>query len=90
MMFDGIKTLSTDDLKKMQGLINTELSQRHLKRKNELWNNVVKAMKEYCKEFGHFEIICGECHHSFEVEFDSYESKDAGELTFVDEEEWGW
>ena len=90
MMFDGIKALSSDDLKKMQGLINAELNQRQEKRKKELWNNVLRAMKEYCAEFSYFEISCGECGRSFEVEFDCYESKDAGELTIITEEEWEW
>ena len=89
MMFD-VKNFSTDDLKKMQGLIGTELSQRQLRRKDELWNNVVKAMKEYCKEFDHFEIYCDSCNHCMEVEFNSYESKDAGELTLIDDEEWDY
>lgn len=89
MMFN-IKDFSNDDLRKMQGLISAELFQRQEKRKNELWDNVIRAMKEYCLEFDHFEISCGECGHFFEVEFNSYESKDVGELTFADEEEWEW
>ena len=89
MMFN-IKDFSNDDLRKMQGLINAELNQRQEKRKKELWNNVLKAMKEYCSEFSYFEITCDSCGHRVEVEFNSYESKDVGELTITDEEEWEW
>ena len=89
MMFD-IKDFSNDDLRKMQGLISAELFQRQEKRKNELWDNVIRAMKEYCLEFDHFRICCGECGHYFDVEFKSYESKEVGEITFTDKEEWEW
>jgi hypothetical protein len=89
MMFD-IRDFSNDDLKKMQGLISAELSQRQTKRKNELWDNVIRAMKEYCAEFESFEIVCGECGHYFKLDFNSYESKNTGEIAFTDEEEWKW
>ena len=36
MMFDGIRALSSDDLKKMQGLISAELNQRQEKRKKRI------------------------------------------------------
>ena len=88
-MFD-IRDFSNDDLKKMQGLINAELSQRQTKRKIELWNNVLVAMKEYCAEFSYFEISCDNCGRRVEVELNSYESKDVGELTIINEEEWEW
>lgn len=90
MMFDGIRALSTDDLKEMQSLINAELSQRYAKRKKETWDNLLKVMKEYCKEFGCLEIVCHDCGSSLKVDFDNYKPDDIGELVLINQEEWGW
>lgn len=48
----NLHELSDDELRYLIGAAENEHSRRQIKRKGELWEAVVDAIKEYCYEFG--------------------------------------
>lgn len=54
---EGLDSLSLDDLRKLSKAAHELLDRKSDEHEQQLWDNVVKAVKEYCKECGDIEIV---------------------------------
>ena len=55
---EGLDSLSLDDLRKLTTAAHNLLDGKEDEHERQLWDNVVKAVKEYCEEYGDIEILC--------------------------------
>ena len=60
-IIDNLNEIDTEELRKLQEKIDDIVNTRHKKEKEKAWNEVVKAIKNYCSSFGSIEYnIYGE------------------------------
>ena len=60
-IFDNLNEIDTEELRKLQEKIDNIIDTRNKKEKEKAWNEVVKAIKNYCSSFGSIEYnIYGE------------------------------
>lgn len=55
---EGLGSLSLDDLAKLSKAAHELLDRKTDEYEQQLWDNVVKAVKEYCEDFGNIVILC--------------------------------
>lgn len=67
---EGLGSLSLEDLRKLSIAARDLFDRKTDEHEQQLWNNVVKAVKEYCEDFGNIVIECEgynnlefNCHH---------------------------
>ena len=60
-IIDNLSEIDTEELRKLREKIDDIVDTRHKKEKEKAWNEVVKAIKNYCSSFGSIEYnIYGE------------------------------
>ena len=60
-IIDNLNEIDTEELRKLREKIDDIVNTRHKKEKEKAWNEVVKAIKNYCSSFGSIEYnIYGE------------------------------
>lgn len=55
---EGLDSLSLEDLLRLSIAAHGLLERKTDEHEQQLWDNVVKAVKEYCEECGDIEIFC--------------------------------
>lgn len=55
---EGLDSLSLDDLRKLSKTARDLLDRKTDELEQQLWDNVVKAVREYCDIYGDIEILC--------------------------------
>lgn len=55
---EGLDSLSLDDLTKLTTAARDLLDRKSDEYEQQLWDNVVKAVREYCEDYGDIEILC--------------------------------
>ena len=60
-IIDNLNEINTEELRELQEEIHNIIITRNKKEKEKVWNEVVKAIKNYCSSFGSIEYnIYGE------------------------------
>ena len=60
-IIDNLSEIDTEELRELREKIDDIVDTRHKKEKEKAWNEVVKAIKNYCSSFGSIEYnIYGE------------------------------
>ena len=54
-IIDNLNEVDTEELRELQEKINNIIDTRNKKEKEKAWNEVVKAIKNYCSSFGSIE-----------------------------------
>lgn len=54
-IIDNLSEIDTEELRKLREKIDDIVDTRHKKEKEKAWNEVVKAIKNYCSSFGSIE-----------------------------------
>ena len=54
-IIDNLSEIDTEELRGLQEKINNIIDTRNKKEKEKAWNEVVKAIKNYCSSFGSIE-----------------------------------
>lgn len=54
---EGLDSLSREDLRKLVTAAHGLLDRKEDEHERQLWDNVVKAVKEYCEEYGNIVIL---------------------------------
>ena len=54
-IIDNLNEIDTEELRELQEKIGNILETRYKKEKEKAWNEVVKAIKNYCSSFGSIE-----------------------------------
>ena len=54
-IIDNLREIDTEELRELREKIDDIVDTRHKKEKEKAWNEVVKAIKNYCSSFGSIE-----------------------------------
>ena len=74
---EGLDSLSLEDLRKLSKAAHELLDRKSDEHEQQLWDNVVKAVREYCEEYGNIEILCD---GDDSMEFNHHQMECRGEI----------
>ena len=75
---EGLDSLSLEDLRKLTTAAHSLLDRKEDDHEQQLWDNVVNAVKEYCEEYGNIVVLCDRVEDG--LEFNCHQMGCRGEI----------